>query len=55
MSAAEVVVRYALPEGEASVPRSGYLYFPYPRKTKDLRSVELVYQGPAGAATLRFR
>jgi hypothetical protein len=51
----EVVVACGLPEGPASGPVAGYLYFPYKGKTKGLRPVELVYEGPAGAATVRFR
>ena len=50
----EVVVQNALPEGKAGAPVSGYLYFPYKSKTKTLRSLELVYQGPAGVLTLRL-
>ncbi len=53
----EVAVEEALPEGEISRPVRGYLYFHYKGKTKSIRSVELVYNGPGGAAgtiTLRF-
>jgi hypothetical protein len=48
----ERVVASALPEGPAGHPIAGYLYFPYKGKTKNLRPVELVYQGPAGTASL---
>jgi hypothetical protein len=51
----EVVVACGLPEGPAAGPVAGYLYFPYKGKTKELRPVELVYDGPAGTATVRFR
>jgi hypothetical protein len=50
--AEEIVVRAALPEGEISYPASGYLYFPYKKKPKSIKSLELIYNGPAGAATL---
>jgi len=50
----EVAVESALPEGELVVPVSGYLYFPSRAKPKSIRSLELLYQGPAGSATLRL-
>jgi hypothetical protein len=43
-----------LPEGERSLPRSGLLYFPYRGKTKNIRSVELFYDGTMGQATLKL-
>jgi len=52
--AEEVVAETVLSENEAKLPISGYLYFPYKGKTATIRPVELVYQGPAGTATLRF-
>lgn len=55
LRADEVVVECGLPEGPASGPVAGYLYFPYKGKTKELRSVELVYEGPAGQAAVRLR
>jgi len=51
----EIIVTYALPEGEHSVPVAGYVYFPYRKKTKSIRSLELVYDGPDGSATLRLQ
>lgn len=50
----EVAVESALEEGEISGARSGYLYFPYKGKTKGIKSLELIYQGPAGAVTVRL-
>jgi hypothetical protein len=44
----------SLPEGEHSLPRSGLLYFFYRGKTKNIRSVELFYNGPMGKATLKL-
>lgn len=51
----EVVVETALPEGAFHTPVAGYLYFAYKGKIKSIRSVELLYNGPAGAASLRLR
>jgi hypothetical protein len=51
----EVVVAGGLPEGATGRAVAGYLYFPYKGKTKDLRPVELEYQGPAGRAVLVLR
>lgn len=50
----EVVVAAALEEGQISGPRSGYLYFPYKGKSKSIKSIELIHQGPAGGLTLRL-
>lgn len=48
----EVVARAALPEGTPHPPVSGYLFFPYQGKLKNLKKVELLYEGPAGSAAL---
>jgi hypothetical protein len=45
MSAEELVVDAALPEGEAAGPVSGYLYFAYRGKTKKIKSLELLWSG----------
>ncbi len=50
----EVVLEDALPEGRVRGPVRGYLYFPYPAKTKSIKSVELRYQGSAGELRLRL-
>jgi hypothetical protein len=50
--AEDLVVRVALPEGEARVPVSGYLYFAYQGKTSRIRSLDLEYSGPGGSVTL---
>lgn len=52
---AEMLAAGALPEGEIALPVSGYLYFPYAKKTKSLKSVELVYSSPSGPVTLRLK
>jgi len=46
------VRRAALPEGDRPLPRAGLLYFPYGGKEKGIRSLELIYSGAAGKATL---
>lgn len=43
---------YSLPEGERPLPEAGLLFFPYRGKTQSIRSLELIYSGPAGKATL---
>jgi hypothetical protein len=50
----QVVTESALPEGPAAKPVSGYIYFAFKGKTKSIRTLELLYQGPAGEAVLRF-
>ena len=51
----DILVEFELPSGDLSGPVAGYLYFYYKGKTKPIRSVELLYQGPAGAATLKLQ
>ena len=46
------VKRDSLPIGERTVPQAGLLFFPYSGGTKGIRSIELMYDGPAGKATL---
>jgi hypothetical protein len=43
-----------LPLGDRPVPLAGLLFFPYNGRTDKLRSVELLYSGAAGKATLAF-
>lgn len=54
VKAEELVVECALPEGEAQGPVSGYLYFAYKGKTTSIRSLELIYTGPAGNSVLKL-
>jgi hypothetical protein len=42
----------ALPEGDRPLPEGGLLFFPYHGRTKDIRSIQLIYAGPAGKTTL---
>jgi len=41
-----------LPTGERQLPQAGLLFFRYHNKTEKIDSLELVYEGPAGKATL---
>lgn len=50
----EVVAEAALPEGRAAGPVAGHLYFAYQGKVKSLKSLELIYRGPAGQVVLRL-
>ena len=45
------VLKASLPEGERALPQAGLLYFDW-RDLKSIRSMELVYAGPAGKASL---
>jgi hypothetical protein len=51
----ELVVQAALPEGPASLPVKGYLYFAYRGKMKKIKSLELIYTGPTGDTAIRLR
>lgn len=50
----DAVAQTALPSGEAKGPVSGYLHFAYKGKTKSLKTLELIYEGPAGSTMLRL-
>jgi len=39
-------------QGERTLPQAGLLFFEYHGKTKKIRSIELIYSGPAGHAAL---
>jgi len=52
VTAPQLVVEIALPEGEIHGPVSGYLYFPYTGKIQHIRALELDYAGPAGSTAL---
>lgn len=49
------VRRAALPEGDRALPQAGLLFFPYRGKTESIRTVELIYNGPAGKLELPLR
>lgn len=49
------VERAALLEGDRALPQAGLLFFEYRGKTQNIRSLELIYSGPAGTATLALQ
>ncbi len=52
----ELRVRKAsLPFGDRALPQAGLLFFSYGGKADGVRSIELIYSGPAGKATLSIR
>jgi len=44
----------ALPEGDRTLPVDGLIFFQYRGKEQGIHSVELIYAGPAGKATLNL-
>ncbi len=52
---ADRVLRASLAEGERALPQAGLLYFAYHGAAKGIHSVELIYEGPAGKATLALQ
>jgi hypothetical protein len=49
------VRRSALSVGERPLPQAGLIFFQHRGKTENIRSIELVYEGPAGSATLTLQ
>ena len=49
------VQKAALPEGDRALPEAGLIFFPHKGKTDKLESIELIYEGPAGKATLALQ
>ena len=49
------VQKASLPEGDRALPVAGLIYFQYSGKVKGMKSVELVYAGPAGKATVALQ
>jgi|SRR5579875_849454 hypothetical protein len=54
-SMAERALKASLEEGERRLPQAGLLYFRYGGKAKSIHTVELIYNGPAGQATLELQ
>jgi hypothetical protein len=50
----EALAQVALPDGPASKPVAGYIFFHYRGKAKSIKSVELVYEGKQGSVTLKL-
>jgi len=49
------VQKATLLQGDRVLPQAGLLFFEYRGKVKNIRSVELIYDGPAGKATLELQ
>jgi len=49
---AKNVQKSALAEGDRALPEAGLLFFSYHGKPQSIHSVELIYEGPAGKATI---
>jgi hypothetical protein len=49
------LMKAALLEGDRALPQAGLLFFQYRGKRESIKSVELIYQGPAGNATLTLQ
>ena len=49
------VQKAALPEGDRVPPQAGLIFFQYRGKTENIQSLELIYNGPAGKATLSLQ
>jgi hypothetical protein len=45
----------ALAQGDRALPQAGLVYFPYRGKVTNIRSLELIYEGPAGTATITLQ
>lgn len=49
------VEKASLMEGDRALPQAGLIFFRYGGKTKNLHSIELIYDGPGGKATLALQ
>jgi hypothetical protein len=52
---AQRIQKAALPEGDRPLPQAGVIFFQYRGKLQSIYSLELIYAGPAGKATLDLR
>jgi hypothetical protein len=52
---AQRVQKASLPEGDRPLPQAGLLFFQYRGKTQGIHSIELIYSGAAGKATLTLQ
>lgn len=52
---AQRVRKATLAEGDRPLPQAGLIYFQYRGKTQGIQSIELIYNGPAGKATLTLQ
>lgn len=49
------VEKASMPEGERALPKAGLLFFQYRGKTDHIRSIELIYNGPAGKTSMALQ
>jgi len=49
---AQRIQRVALPEGDRPLPQAGLIFFFFHGRTKGISSLDLIYSGPAGKATI---
>jgi hypothetical protein len=49
------VRKAALPEGDRALPQAGLIFFQYRGKAQGIHSIELIYAGPAGNASLALQ
>jgi len=49
------VQKSALMLGDRALPQAGLIFFPYRGKLKGITSLDLIYSGPAGEATLKLQ
>jgi hypothetical protein len=52
---AQRIQKATLPAGDRALPQAGLIYFQYRGKTQNIKSIELIYAGPAGKATLTLQ
>jgi hypothetical protein len=45
----------ALNEGDRVLPQAGLIFFPFTGKAEKIKSIDLIYEGPAGKATLKLQ
>lgn len=51
---AKRLLQSTLSEGDRTLPQAGLIYFQYRGKLSNLQSLELIYDGPAGKASLKL-
>lgn len=52
---AHYLQRVSMPEGDRPLNQAGLIFFEYRGKTQGIHSIELIYSGPAGKATLALQ
>ena len=52
---AQKVQKATMPQGDRPLPQAGLLFFQYGGQAKSIKSIELIYSGPAGKATLTLQ